>query len=895
MRKLLSLVLVLTLVLGSMSFAFAAPAFSDVDDEDVLAAVKRLNAFGIVDGYDDGSYKPEKSITRAEFAKLLVVALGLGNAAEAAKGSSQFVDVNGDEWFAGYVNVAAGQGILKGYPDGTFGSNNKVKYSEAVTMLVRALGYKDEFLPGSWPGNYVAKAADLDITDDVKFVPDGFANRGAVAVMLDNTLDAKVVKQDTYGDDNNWKEQNETLLEDKLEIVKIEDAAVTAVPKVDSSIDEDQIEINGTAYDVVSEDVLAQLDMLLGNSVNVYLNDDDEVVYVEESDESYKVIYGTIDVGSDAIEKEDDEEDLTIIFPDNDDKDYKFADNYTIYADNEEVTFSEFVNLVKKNDLFAKIVLNDNGNIETMDLNKWDEGGSLIVVDANEDEIKYIINDSDDDDVIKAKDYDKVVIFDVEGNLLSMDDIKKDDIIYLNEKDLNNDDLEEAASQDEVAYILVVRNSMDGEAESYKDDEIKIDGEAYDVAANATVSSNNDQDIYDYDSTDGTDKLDDITGDNAEVTVLFDMKGEVRHVRADIDASSADKYAVVTGTDSAHGDYTVKLLAQDGEEYKYDLDFDAAEFIGYDVETDIKEGDVVKYTLNSDGEVDSMVKVAHVENNTVVVDAGQKEDDFIVAEGKLTDDFMNESVEIADNDYVVDDDVVVFDYTEAYDESDKVDDVSDVEVVDYSKLPDKGENDNIIYVLDDRDAVKLIVLIEDIQSDDEIAGYVVDKWTKDGDPYVEVVLPGEDTVTYEVDENDELVSEENIVIFTENSDGTVDVVSAVYGVTDDFKVYTGIVDDVDGKYVRLVNVDGSKLVTFKDSSDTVYYEEDDVMDFSDVDEGDYIRVAVKDGYAKVVKLYDLDEKNLNDSETKKFLNDYEADNGVKVTFDQNANLVKVSQ
>jgi hypothetical protein len=325
------------------------------------------------------------------------------------------------------------------------------------------------------------------------------------------------------------------------------------------------------------------------------------------------------------------------------------------------------------------------------------------------------------------------------------------------------------------------------------------------------------------------------------------------------------------------------------------LDFDKDEFIGYDDEEDIKEGDVVKYTLNSDGEVDSMVRVAHVKDGTVEADAGQKEDDFIVAEGKLTDDFMNESVEIADNDYVVDDDVVVFDYTEAYDESDKVDDVSDVEVVDYSKLPDKGENDNIIYVLDDRDAVKLIVLIEDIQSDDEIAGYVVDKWTKDGDPYVEVVLPGEDTVTYEVDENDELVSEENIVIFTENSDGTVDVVSAVYGVTDDFKVYTGIVDDVDGKYVRLVNVDGSKLVTFKDSSDTVYYEEDDVMDFSDVDEGDYIRVAVKDGYAKVVKLYDLDEKNLNDSETKKFLNDYEADNGVKVTFDQNANLVKVSQ
>ena len=80
MKKILSLTLVLVLVLSSFSMAFAynpaSTQFDDVDDEAVATAVDRLNAFGIVDGYEDGSYKPEGMITRAEFAKLLVTALG---------------------------------------------------------------------------------------------------------------------------------------------------------------------------------------------------------------------------------------------------------------------------------------------------------------------------------------------------------------------------------------------------------------------------------------------------------------------------------------------------------------------------------------------------------------------------------------------------------------------------------------------------------------------------------------------------------------------------------------------------------------------------------------------------------------------------------------------------
>ena len=52
------------------------------------------------------------------------------------------------------------QGLIKGYPDGTFKPANQVSYAEAITMLVRALGYKDEFLSGQWPANYLAKAGE---------------------------------------------------------------------------------------------------------------------------------------------------------------------------------------------------------------------------------------------------------------------------------------------------------------------------------------------------------------------------------------------------------------------------------------------------------------------------------------------------------------------------------------------------------------------------------------------------------------------------------------------------------------------------------------------------------------------------------------------------------------
>ena len=199
-KKVLSVALAGALAFGSMGAAFAAALVMDAKtDKKVAEAVERLSAFGIVNGMEDGKYHEEMKVTREQFAKLLVEAMGLGNAASAANGATKFADVESSRWSSGYVNVAVGQGLLKGYPDGTFKPAAEVSYAESVTMLVRALGYKDEFLKGNWPGNFVAKAAEAGITDGAKFTDAlGKADRGMVALLVDNTLDAKVVKVDSY-------------------------------------------------------------------------------------------------------------------------------------------------------------------------------------------------------------------------------------------------------------------------------------------------------------------------------------------------------------------------------------------------------------------------------------------------------------------------------------------------------------------------------------------------------------------------------------------------------------------------------------------------------------------------------------------------------------------------
>ncbi|WP_326911181.1 S-layer homology domain-containing protein [Sedimentibacter sp. MB31-C6] len=199
MKKVLSLVLVLSMILSSMSFAFAGTSFEDVADTDYAEAIETLVALGVVTGYEDGTYRPERTVTRAEMAKLMVELLGYGDLVAGSK--SNFADTQG-HWGDSWIGLAAGRGIAIGDPSGNFRPDDTVTYDEVLTMLVRGLGYTDDCneLKGmTWPTNFKVKAAELNITKNVSINSTG-ADRGGVAQAMFNALDQQLVKVNSDGD-----------------------------------------------------------------------------------------------------------------------------------------------------------------------------------------------------------------------------------------------------------------------------------------------------------------------------------------------------------------------------------------------------------------------------------------------------------------------------------------------------------------------------------------------------------------------------------------------------------------------------------------------------------------------------------------------------------------------
>ncbi len=137
------------------------------------------------------SFKPDGDITRGEFAKIITVALGAEN--EIATSSIEFSDIDG-HWAKPYVLVAASRGIVNGFEDGTFKPDENVTYEQAVKMIVCAAGYESIAQSlGGWPNGYMMQAMNLKLTDNaVTADQTGKASRGIVAQLMFNVLDVDI-------------------------------------------------------------------------------------------------------------------------------------------------------------------------------------------------------------------------------------------------------------------------------------------------------------------------------------------------------------------------------------------------------------------------------------------------------------------------------------------------------------------------------------------------------------------------------------------------------------------------------------------------------------------------------------------------------------------------------
>ncbi|OPX84341.1 MAG: Endoglucanase precursor [Pelotomaculum sp. PtaB.Bin104] len=116
--------------------------FEDVRDSHWAAEViKQMCKKGIVNGYPDGTFKPENNITRAEFAKIIVEAMKLD---QENPSIPSFTDIKRGDWYYGYVEAAAKSDLVKGFETGEFRPNERINREQIAAVLVRALGKEAE-------------------------------------------------------------------------------------------------------------------------------------------------------------------------------------------------------------------------------------------------------------------------------------------------------------------------------------------------------------------------------------------------------------------------------------------------------------------------------------------------------------------------------------------------------------------------------------------------------------------------------------------------------------------------------------------------------------------------------------------------------------------------------
>ena len=236
--KNLKKILALVLAFACAFTMFAGAAFTDQADIKVDSdVVDTLVSLGVINGYTDGSFKPNDTVTRAEMAKMIYV-LRTGNSDASAYNNDKtsFTDVNG-HWAAGFIKYCQSVGIIAGQSATKFAPDQTVTAQEAAKMLLVTLGYdanKAGLVGINWASKTNALADENGLLEDVNTSFTGPCPRQYAAQLIYNAIDTPTVvwRDDAYtnvtllGDDN--KTVGEKFMNLKKTTAVLEDVTKTS-------------------------------------------------------------------------------------------------------------------------------------------------------------------------------------------------------------------------------------------------------------------------------------------------------------------------------------------------------------------------------------------------------------------------------------------------------------------------------------------------------------------------------------------------------------------------------------------------------------------------------------------------------------------------------------------
>lgn len=182
MRRILLTASISALLLGATT-----PALWDIGAYPQKGSIEYLHAYGVVDGYADGSFRPYAPINRAEFLKILMLSV-FGEEAYGVTDRACFKDFTGrEQWYWVYACAAKQRGIISGHPDGTFRGEDTIILAEALKMTLKAwnIPFPQYFrAPDHWYDPYMDTGSTKGIFQLFPFLPDFLMTRGDMAALI---------------------------------------------------------------------------------------------------------------------------------------------------------------------------------------------------------------------------------------------------------------------------------------------------------------------------------------------------------------------------------------------------------------------------------------------------------------------------------------------------------------------------------------------------------------------------------------------------------------------------------------------------------------------------------------------------------------------------------------
>jgi len=182
MKKYIALILMSALVLSMLNIPISAYAQTDIAQLEA-SSMQKLMDLGVFSKTDVDKMNLDQTLSREEFATILVQINGQQDKLALYQNSSSFSDVPSSRWSNPYIQVAVKMGYMTVMPDGKFHPMDKIDFSLVATVFGKLLGYNNTNLSGSYPQNYLTQLSNLGIFDGISWSASGPVSRGQMAVM----------------------------------------------------------------------------------------------------------------------------------------------------------------------------------------------------------------------------------------------------------------------------------------------------------------------------------------------------------------------------------------------------------------------------------------------------------------------------------------------------------------------------------------------------------------------------------------------------------------------------------------------------------------------------------------------------------------------------------------